>query len=66
MFGNFRFKILNREAASRKNKPEEIIKILDIQNGMIIADIGAGGGYFTFEFSRNVGENSRVYAIDTN
>ncbi len=47
--------MLNREAASGKNKPEVIIKSLDIKNGMIIADIGAGGGYFTFEFSKTVG-----------
>lgn len=55
MFGNLRLKMLNREAASGKNKPEVIIKSLDIKNGMIIADVGAGGGYFTFEFSKTVG-----------
>lgn len=65
MFGNLRLKMLNREAASGKNKPEVIIKSLDIKNGMIIADIGAGEGYFTFEFSKTVGENGRVYAVDT-
>jgi arsenite methyltransferase len=66
MFENFRLNMLNREAASPKNKPDEIIKNLYIQKGDIIADIGAGGGHFTFEFSRKVGKNGRVYAIDTN
>lgn len=66
MFTSFRLNMLNREAASPKNKPDEIIKSLNIQKGDIIADIGSGGGYFTFEFAREVGKNGRVYAIDTN
>jgi len=56
MFTNFRLNMLNREAASPKNKPVKIIESLDIHKGDIIADIGAGGGYFSFEFSRKVGE----------
>ena len=66
MFSNFRLKMLNREAASLKNKPDEIIKSLNIQKGEIITDIGAGGGYITLEFSKKVGKNGRVYAVDTN
>ncbi len=66
MFSNFRLKILNRKAASPKNKPDEIINSLNINSEDIIGDIGAGGGYFTLEFSRKVGENGKVYAIDTN
>jgi len=66
MFENFRLKMLNRRAASPKYKPDEIIKSLKIHKGDVIADIGAGGGYFTFEFSREVGENGKVYAVDTN
>lgn len=65
MFTNFRLNVLNSEAASPKNKPLKIIKSLDIQKGDIITDIGAGGGYFSFEFSRKVGEQGRVYAVDT-
>ena len=66
MFENFRLNMLNREAASSKNKPLRIIKQLDIQNGDIVGDIGTGGGYFSFEFSRRVGKNGMVYSIDTN
>ena len=66
MFTNFRLNMLNREAASPKNKPDEIIKSLNIQKGDVIADIGTGGGYFTFEFSRKVGEEGKVYPVDVN
>jgi ubiquinone/menaquinone biosynthesis C-methylase UbiE len=66
MFDNFRFNMLNRRAASTESKPAEIIKILNIKKGNIIADIGSGGGYFTLEFSKEVGVEGKVYAIDTN
>ncbi len=66
MFTNYRLKMLNREAASPGNKPDSIVKNLEIYDGDIIGDIGTGGGYFTFEFSKKVGKNGKVYAIDTN
>ncbi len=59
-------KMFNRKAAQRKSKPNEIIKALEIQQGQTIADIGSGGGFFTFLFSQIVGEEGKVYAVDTN
>jgi arsenite methyltransferase len=66
MFENYRMNMLNKEAKSAKNKPLEIISNLKIENGDVIADIGSGGGYYTFEFSKKVGEQGKVYSIDTN
>ena len=65
MFTSLFLKMLNREAASRKNKSERIIESLRIQEGYRIADIGSGGGYFTLKFARKVGEAGKVYAVDT-
>jgi ubiquinone/menaquinone biosynthesis C-methylase UbiE len=59
-------KMFNRKASSKKSKPNEIIKSLNIQPGQTIADIGSGGGFFTFLFSQMVGEKGKVYAVDTN
>jgi ubiquinone/menaquinone biosynthesis C-methylase UbiE len=59
-------KMFNRKAAQEKSKPNEIIKTLEIQPGQTIADIGSGGGFFTFLFSQIVGEKGKVYAVDTN
>jgi arsenite methyltransferase len=58
-------KMLNREAANPKNKPEEILKTLALQQGEKIADIGAGGGYFSLKFAEAVGKQGAVYAVDT-
>jgi ubiquinone/menaquinone biosynthesis C-methylase UbiE len=59
-------KMFNRKAARRQRKPNEIINALDIQPGQTIADIGSGGGFFTFLFSQLVSEKGKIYAIDTN
>ena len=45
-------------------KPDEVIRALDLKPGMIIADIGAGSGYFTRRFSRAIGPTGTVIAVD--
>src|SRR5687767_14328062 len=45
-------------------KPHEVITALGLRAGEIIADIGAGSGYFTFRLAHHVGEKGRVYAVD--
>jgi ubiquinone/menaquinone biosynthesis C-methylase UbiE len=45
-------------------QPEEVIRALDIKEGEVIADLGAGSGYFTFRLARQVGPKGRVYAVD--
>jgi arsenite methyltransferase len=44
-------------------KPHEVITALKLKEGEVIADIGAGSGYFTFRLARHVGAG-RVYAVD--
>ncbi len=44
--------------------PKEIVASLDLQPGMIVADVGAGTGYFALPIARVVGETGRVYAVD--
>lgn len=66
MFDNFRLESLNKKASSSENKPHEVINSMNLEDGDVVGDIGAGGGYFSFEFSKVVGENGKVYAIDTN
>lgn len=66
MLTGFRLKMLNREASSPKNKPLDIITHLKLKKGMVVGDIGSGGGYFAGEFSKIVGDTGLVYAIDVN
>jgi ubiquinone/menaquinone biosynthesis C-methylase UbiE len=45
-------------------KPQEVMTALAITPGEIIADIGAGSGYFTFRLAHHVGDKGKVYAVD--
>jgi arsenite methyltransferase len=45
-------------------KPQEVLAALDLKPGEIIADIGAGSGYFTLRLARHVSERGTVYAVD--
>jgi ubiquinone/menaquinone biosynthesis C-methylase UbiE len=45
-------------------KPDEVLRALDLRAGEAVADIGSGPGYFTLRFARAVGEGGRVYAVD--
>ena len=45
-------------------QPERIMDALQIADGSRVADIGAGGGWFTVRLARRVGPNGRVYGQD--
>lgn len=63
---NFKAEMFNKKAADPKNKPDKIIEVIGLKQGQSIADIGAGGGYFSLRFAEIVGDKGKVYAIDTN
>jgi predicted methyltransferase len=44
--------------------PEQIMDVLGIAEGSVVADIGAGAGWFTIRLARRVGPNGVVYAED--
>lgn len=45
-------------------KPDVIMDVLGIADGAVVADLGAGGGWFTMRLARRVGPNGLVYAQD--
>jgi ubiquinone/menaquinone biosynthesis C-methylase UbiE len=46
--------------------PDTILSEIGVKPGIIFADIGCGGGFFTLPAARMVGEKGRVYGLDTN
>ena len=61
-----RAELFNKRAAKPKFKADQIMETLALKNGQTIADIGSGGGYFTYKFAKAVGGEGKVYAIDNN
>lgn len=58
--------ISKMEAPDREGwqKPDEVIRALNIKPGQVICDIGAGPGYFALRLGRAVGEGGAVLAVD--
>jgi ubiquinone/menaquinone biosynthesis C-methylase UbiE len=55
---------MNDPSRDAWQKPKEVVEKLAIVPGAQVADIGAGGGYFTWHLAEAVGPNGTVYAVD--
>ena len=44
--------------------PKTVVAQLNSSPGLVVADFGCGGGYFTIEVAQVVGDNGKVFAID--
>lgn len=52
-------------ARAEWQKPEEVVKALDLKPGNVVADIGAGTGYFTRLFAVVIGPGGSAIGLDT-
>jgi ubiquinone/menaquinone biosynthesis C-methylase UbiE len=59
-------RIASMERAERDEwqKPDEVVKALAPKNGEVVADIGAGTGYFARRIAKAVAPDGKVYAVD--
>jgi ubiquinone/menaquinone biosynthesis C-methylase UbiE len=55
---------LDRPEREREEQPERALDALAIEPGAVVADLGAGSGYFTVRLARRVGPGGRVFAAD--
>ena len=58
--------IFNNQNRGMWERTDELLAALAIRPGEHIADIGCGGGYFSWQFSKLVGESGKVYATEIN
>jgi ubiquinone/menaquinone biosynthesis C-methylase UbiE len=56
--------VFERDGREVWDRRDDIIRVLDLQPGMAIADIGAGTGFFTMLMAREVGPMGKAYAVD--
>jgi predicted methyltransferase len=52
------------DARDRLGEAEQVMQLAGIKSGMWVADVGAGGGYYTVKLARIVGSKGRVLAED--
>ena len=43
---------------------ERVVSQLDIKSDMVIADFGAGHGFFSVAFGKRVGPSGQIFAVD--
>lgn len=55
---------LERPERETEEAPSKAIAALNIRPGHVVADIGAGSGYYTVRLADAVGASGRVYATD--
>ncbi len=55
---------LERPERELEEQPDAAIAALQLKAGMVVADVGAGTGYFSLRMAKKVGPTGRVYAVD--
>ena len=55
---------MNDPSRDAWQKPKEVIEKLAVTPGSRVADIGAGGGYFTWHLAGAVGPQGMIYAVE--
>src|SRR5437016_2006284 len=55
---------LERPEREEEEKPDLLLKALQVKPGDAVADIGAGTGYYSWRMAKAVGESGLVYAVD--
>ena len=55
---------LERPEREDEEAPSKALDALELKPGMVVADIGAGSGYYASRMAKRVGPTGRVYATD--
>ena len=55
---------LDRDERQREENTELSLRLIEVSRGSVVADVGAGSGYYSTRLARLVGPEGRVYAND--
>lgn len=55
---------LEREGRDKLERPDLVLQAMELKEGMTVAEIGAGTGYFSRRIAKAVGPTGKVYAVD--
>ncbi len=52
------------DGRDKEQKPDEVLKLMNVKPGQMIVDIGAGAGYFTRRFAAAVGPAGKAIGVE--
>jgi ubiquinone/menaquinone biosynthesis C-methylase UbiE len=55
---------LERPERVKEERTDKLLKVLPIEAGMTVVDLGAGSGYFSFPLAKRVGPKGKILAVD--
>jgi ubiquinone/menaquinone biosynthesis C-methylase UbiE len=55
---------LERPERQKEERTDLLLEALKLKPGDVVADIGAGTGYYSWRLAKEIGNNGRVYAVD--
>lgn len=55
---------LERPERMEEEQPYKVIKVMGVQPGDVVADIGCGSGFYARKLAKVVGEKGKVYGVD--
>jgi precorrin-6B methylase 2 len=55
---------LERPEREKEEEPAKLLKALELKEGMVVADVGAGSGFHAFRMAPLVGPKGKVLAVD--
>ena len=55
---------LERPERVKEERTDKLLKALTLKPGMVVADVGAGSGYFSFPMAAQVGPKGKILAVD--
>lgn len=55
---------LERPEREEEENPKKLLELLKLKDGDVVADIGAGSGYYTFRMARLVAPKGKILAVD--
>lgn len=55
---------LERPEREQEENPRKLLELLALKDGDVVADIGAGSGYYTFRMAKLVAPKGKVLAVD--
>jgi ubiquinone/menaquinone biosynthesis C-methylase UbiE len=64
VFGHENWQWLEREGREEAERPDVVIRAMNVEDGDVVAEIGSGTGFFARRLARAVAPSGKVYAND--